>query len=59
MKLNKTVIVTVISLGLTGCANVLPLDYKDYTGSDAATLYVLNHEGNVGTIYLGKVRTSP
>ncbi|MCW8110182.1 hypothetical protein [Yersinia intermedia] len=53
MKLNKTVIVTVISLGLTGCANVLPLDYKDYTGSDAATLYVLNREGNVGTIYLG------
>lgn len=53
MKLNKTVIVAAISLGLTGCANVLPLDYKDYTGSDAATLYVLNKEGNVGTIYLG------
>ena len=53
MKLNITVIVAVISLGLTGCARVLPLDYNNYNGSDAATLYVLNREGNVGTIYLG------
>lgn len=53
MELNKTVIIAVISLGLIGCARVLPLDYKNYNGSDAATLYVLNREGNVGTIYLG------
>lgn len=52
MKMNKTVITLVISLGLTGCARVLPLDYKNYNGNDAATLYVLNSQGNVGTIYL-------
>lgn len=53
MKLNKTLILAMISIGLTGCAKVLPLDYDNYNGSDAATLYVLNREGNVGTIYLG------
>jgi len=53
MKLNKTLILAMILIGLTGCAKVLPLDYDNYNGSDAATLYVLNREGNVGTIYLG------
>ncbi|ALR78852.1 hypothetical protein [[Enterobacter] lignolyticus] len=53
MKLNNPLILAIISVGLTGCAKVLPLDYVNYNGSDAATLYVLNREGNVGTIYLG------
>ena len=53
MKLNKTLLLAIISVGLTGCAKVLPLDYDNYTGKDAATLYVLNRAGNVGTIYLG------
>ncbi len=53
MKFNKILILGVILIGLTGCAKVLPLDYDNYNGSDAATLYVLNRQGNVGTIYLG------
>ncbi|MDW8847260.1 hypothetical protein SD961_15410 [Erwinia sp. MMLR14_017] len=53
MKLIKTAILFVVSAGIAGCAQVLPLDYKNYSGSDAATLYVLNSQGNVGTIYLG------
>ncbi|QRG77791.1 hypothetical protein [Citrobacter sp. R56] len=51
--MNRTLTLLIISVGLTGCARVLPLDYDNYNGSDAATLYVLNREGNVGTIYLG------
>ncbi|QMR41528.1 hypothetical protein [Klebsiella aerogenes] len=53
MKFDTPLILAIISVGLTGCAKVLPLDYDNYNGSDAATLYVLNREGNVGTIYLG------
>lgn len=51
--MNRILTLLIISVGLTGCARVLPLDYDNYNGSDAATLYVLNREGNVGTIYLG------
>lgn len=53
MKIEKIIIIAAISLGVTGCARVLPLDYDNYNGSDAATLYVLNRQGNIGTIYLG------
>ena len=45
-------LVSLLSLGMTGCAKVLPLNYTNYNKIDAATLYVLNSKGNVGTIYL-------
>lgn len=52
MKLIKLVVIIMVSTGLVSCAKVLPLNYKNYDGGDAATLYVLNRQGNVGTIYL-------
>lgn len=40
------------ALLLSGCSNILPLDYSQYEGSDAATIYARNYEGSVGTIYI-------
>jgi hypothetical protein len=50
--MKKIVLAAIIPLTLNACSRVLPLDYSNYQGSDAATLYVLNQSGNVGTIYL-------
>lgn len=52
MIFNRAITAGALALTLTGCSSTLPLDYKEYTGSDAATLYVRNAKGNVGTIYL-------
>lgn len=37
---------------LAGCSTLLPLDYTDYEGKDAATVVAINPEGFVGTFYL-------
>lgn len=37
---------------LAGCSALLPLDYKDYSGADAATLVVQEYKGHVGTLYV-------
>lgn len=37
---------------LAGCSTLLPLDYTDYEGRDAATVVAINPEGFVGTFYL-------
>lgn len=37
---------------LTGCSTLLPLNYTDYEGQDAATVVAINPEGFVGTFYL-------
>lgn len=39
---------------LSSCARILPLDYSDYKGKDAAKIVVQNLKGNVGTIYLSE-----
>ncbi|WRH23317.1 hypothetical protein GC090_21910 (plasmid) [Pantoea sp. JZ29] len=52
MKSKRLILLCLLCLGLNGCAKVLPLNYTNYEGIDAATLYVLNSQGNVGTIYL-------
>jgi hypothetical protein len=52
----KSILVAIIPLMLSACSRFLPLDYTDYQGSDAATLYILNQSGNVGTIYLGSYK---
>lgn len=55
MKLRNLFIVIPLGL-LTACSSVLPLDYKNYNGADAATVYVQNKKGNIGTIYITKYR---
>lgn len=40
------------ALVLSGCSALLPLDYKDYAGPDAATLVVQHKKGSVGTLYV-------
>jgi len=40
------------ALMLSGCSTVLPLDYKNYTGSDAATLVVQHKKGEGGLFYM-------
>ncbi|MBP2170780.1 hypothetical protein J2125_003972 [Erwinia toletana] len=45
-----TALFTVILL--TGCSTLLPLDYRDYEGKDAATVVIKNPKGFVGTFYL-------
>lgn len=37
---------------LTGCSALLPMNYKDYPGTDAATLVVQHRQGEVGTLYV-------
>ncbi|MDH2067179.1 hypothetical protein [Pantoea sp. GD03673] len=37
---------------LTGCSTLLPLNYTDYEGKDAATVVAINPQGFVGTFYL-------
>ncbi|MEA9393622.1 hypothetical protein SJI19_24415 [Acerihabitans sp. TG2] len=37
---------------LAGCSALLPLDYRNYEGKDAATVVVKNPKGFVGTFYL-------
>lgn len=37
---------------LNGCSTLLPLNYTDYEGKDAATVVAINPEGFVGTFYL-------
>lgn len=54
--IKRIIVVGIIPLALSACSRVLPLDYTNYQGSDAATLYVLNQSGNVGTIYLGSYK---
>lgn len=56
MTIKKIVPVAMLPLVLSSCSRLLPLDYTNYQGSDAATLYVLNQSGNVGTIYLGSYK---
>ncbi|HAG2284879.1 TPA: hypothetical protein G8W61_005279 [Salmonella enterica] len=56
MNIKKIFFVVMIPLTLTTCSHYLPLNYTNYKGSDAATLYVLNRAGNVGTIYLGSYK---
>lgn len=48
--------ITISLILLTACSSVLPLDYKNYEGSDAATIYIQNKKGNIGTIYITKYR---
>ncbi|RPD97861.1 hypothetical protein BBB56_16840 [Candidatus Pantoea deserta] len=40
------------ALMLSGCSTVLPLDYKNYTGPNAATLVVQHKKGEGGLFYL-------
>ena len=54
MKIKNIVLAAIIPLALSACSRLLPLDYTNYQGSDAATIYTLNQQGNVGTIYLGR-----
>ncbi|MXP55348.1 MULTISPECIES: hypothetical protein [unclassified Pantoea] len=37
---------------LSGCSALLPLNYKDYSGKDAATLVVQHRKGEIGTLYV-------
>ncbi|MBP2199083.1 hypothetical protein [Pantoea cypripedii] len=49
----KTRLVAVASvLVLSGCSTLLPLNYKGYTGSDAATLVVQQREDMRGMLYI-------
>jgi hypothetical protein len=56
MTIKKIVLIFMLPLMLSSCSRLLPLDYTNYQGSDAATLYVLNQSGNIGTIYLGSYK---
>ncbi|MCG7781912.1 hypothetical protein [Lelliottia amnigena] len=56
MKIKNIVLAAIIPLALSACSRLLPLDYTNYQGSDAATIYTLNQQGNVGTIYLGSYK---
>ncbi len=51
MIFNRAMTACALALTLAGCSSTLPLDYKEYIRSDAATLYVRNAKDNVGTIY--------
>lgn len=52
MNIKLIVLIFLIPFTLGSCARFLPLDYNDYQGNDAATIYIPNQKGNVGTIYL-------
>ncbi|EKN4067455.1 TPA: hypothetical protein ACPY4Y_000112 [Yersinia enterocolitica] len=53
MSLRNLFIATPLTL-LTGCSHLLPLDYQGYNNADAATIYIQNDKGNVGTTYIAK-----
>ena len=48
----KTSIALAPALFLAGCPILLPLDYTNYEGQDAATVYVQDPQDFVGTFYL-------
>ncbi|WP_277976077.1 hypothetical protein [Pantoea endophytica] len=44
--------ITASALLLSGCSALLPLNYKDYSGSDAATLVIQQREEQSGMLYV-------
>lgn len=48
----KRIVLICPAIILVGCSTLLPLDYKNYEGKDAATVVAINPKGFVGTFYL-------
>ena len=47
-----TLAVVTSALALSGCSTLLPREYKDYNGSDAASLVVQQQDKTAGLLYL-------
>lgn len=52
MSLSAKLVLPLAALMLSGCSALLPMNYKDYPGPDAATLVIQQREDQRGMLYV-------